>query len=167
VAAFDALLNEFREEVATTRRVLDRVPEDKLRWKPHPRSMSLGQLAWHIAVVPGNLARITSQDTFDVSQGSFVPPDDKSLAETKSAFESSVHDAEECLQALTEERARQTWKLMRANRELLSMTRLGVIRSIMLNHWYHHRGQMSVYLRLLNVPLPIIYGPNADENPFG
>ena len=92
--ATEPMLAEFREEAATTKRVLERVPAQKLAWKPHAKSMTLGQLAWHIAKVPGDLARITQPDSFDVSQGSFVPPQPKNLEEVFSVFEESVRDAE-------------------------------------------------------------------------
>jgi uncharacterized damage-inducible protein DinB len=160
------MLNEFRQEVATTKRVLDRVPEQKLAWKPHPKSMTLGQLASHIASVPGNVARILQQDSFDVNQGNFVPPQPRSKQEVLTTFERSVQDAEQCLENMTDDRARANWRLLRGDQELMSMPRVGFARSVMMNHWYHHRGQLSVYLRLLDVPLPVIYGPSADENPF-
>ena len=163
----ESLLGEFREEVEITRRVLRRVPEDKLGWKPHPKSMSLGQLAWHIAAVPGSLARIVPQESFDVTQGNFVPPQPKDLAEIMAAFEQSVRDAESCLQNMTDEQAHGKWRLMKKDQELFTKPRISIVRGIMLNHWYHHRGQLSVYLRLLNVPVPVIYGRSADEDPFG
>ncbi|MGA7754310.1 MAG: DinB family protein [Candidatus Sulfotelmatobacter sp.] len=165
--ATEPMLAEFREEAATTRRVLERVPAQKLAWKPHPKSMTLGQLAWHIAKVPGDLARITQPDSFDVTQGSFVPPQPESLDEIFAAFQGSVHTAETYLQEMTDEKARANWRLMRQERELMSLPRIVFLRSVMLNHWYHHRGQLSVYLRLLDIPLPVIYGPSADESPFG
>ena len=164
--AIDPLLSEFREEVATTRRLLDRVPADKLAWKPHQKSMTLGQLAWHIAAVPGSLARIIPQESFDVTQGAFVPPQPNNIEEIMTAFEQSVRDAEHCLHEMTDEQAKGMWRLMNKDRQLLIRPRIEIVRTIMLNHWYHHRGQLSVYLRLLNVPLPVIYGPTADENPF-
>jgi uncharacterized damage-inducible protein DinB len=162
----DPMLNEFREEAAVTKRVLERVPADKLSWKPHAKSMSLGQLAFHIATVPGALARITQQDGFDVSQGSFDPPSPKTVEEIHAAFEQSVRGVEEYLKGMTEQTAQGNWRLMLGEKELFSKSRIGVLRSIMLNHWYHHRGQLSVYLRLLDVPVPMIYGASADENPF-
>lgn len=162
----DPMLNEFREEAAVTRRVLERVPENKLSWKPHAKSMSLGQLAFHIATVPGALARITQQDEFDVSQGSFVPPSPKTVDEIHAAFKQSLREVEECLKVMTEQTAEANWRLMLGEKELFSKPRIAVLRSIMLNHWYHHRGQLSVYLRLLDIPVPVIYGPSADENPF-
>jgi uncharacterized damage-inducible protein DinB len=161
------LLQEFREEAATTKRILERVPADKLSWKPHAKSMSLGQLANHIAMIPGRLARITQQDGFDASQGSFEPPSPENVQEIHATFEQSVRDAEECLTGMTEQKAQGTWRLTFKDREIFTKPRIQVVRAIMLNHWYHHRGQLSVYLRLLNVPVPVIYGRSADENPFG
>jgi uncharacterized damage-inducible protein DinB len=167
MATFDPMLSEFREEAATTKRVLERVPEAKLAWKPHAKSMSLGQLAWHVASVPGGIARITQQESFDVTQGTFQPPQPKSVGEILSAHEDSVKTVEDVLHSMTDEKARQNWRLMNKERELFARPRIEVMRSIMLNHWYHHRGQLAVYLRLLDVPVPVIYGPSADENPFG
>jgi uncharacterized damage-inducible protein DinB len=161
------MLSEFREEVVITKRVLDRVPGDKLSWKPHAKSMSLGQLAIHIATVPGSLAQITQADQFDASQANFVPTPPKNLEEIHSAFAKSIHDVEEYLGSMTEETAQGSWHLMFGEREIFSRPRAEVLRSIMLNHWYHHRGQLSVYLRMLDIPVPVIYGRSADENPFG
>lgn len=162
----EPMLIEFREEAATTKRILGRVPAEKLSWKPHAKSMSLGQLAWHIASVPGALARISQLESFDVTQGSFVPPQPSSLQEILAEFDKSIAEAERCLGGMTDERARAPWRLMKGDRELFNKPRVGVVRSIMLNHWYHHRGQLSVYLRLLDVPVPVIYGRSADEDPF-
>lgn len=161
------LLQEFREEAAITKRILERVPADKLSWKPHAKSMSLGQLANHIAMIPGRLARITQQDGFDASLGSFEPPSPKNVQEIHATFEQSVRDAEECLAGMTEQKAQGTWRLSFKDREIFTKPRIQVVRAIMLNHWYHHRGQLSVYLRLLDIPVPVIYGRSADENPFG
>jgi len=161
------MLSEFREEVVITKRVLDRVPGDKLSWKPHAKSMSLGQLAIHIATVPGALAQITRADQFDVSQGNFVPTPPKDLEEVHTAFAKSVREVEEYLSGMSEEAAQGSWRLMFGEKEIFSRPRVEVLRTIMLNHWYHHRGQLSVYLRMLEVPVPVIYGRSADENPFG
>src|SRR5579862_469923 len=161
-----AMLHEFREEAAITKRILDRVPEAKLTWQPHEKSMALGQLAWHVATIPGGIAHIAQQDSFDVLNGSFVPPQPKSMQEIMTAYEQSVQGAEQFLSGLTEERAGASWRLMKGDRELFRQPRAAVLRSIMLNHWYHHRGQLSVYLRLLDVPVPVIYGRSADEDPF-
>ena len=164
--AASAMLVEFREEVAITRRVLDRVPEDKLTWKPHPKSMTLGQLAGHIAAIPGRISRWAHEDSFDVLTGSFVPPQPNSREEILEVFENSVRDADQNLEGLTEERLAGTFRLIKGDREIFQQPRAVVLRTVMLNHWYHHRGQLSVYLRLLDVPLPVIYGRSADTDLF-
>jgi uncharacterized damage-inducible protein DinB len=160
------MLAEFQEEVSTTRRILERIPAERLTWKPHPKSMSIGQLAMHIATVPGGLAKITQQDGFNVEQGNFEPPQPKSLEEIRSAFDGSVREAEQWLGQMSDDQAAGSWRLSKGDREIFTQPRSRVMRSIMLNHWYHHRGQLSVYLRLLEVPVPVIYGRSADENPF-
>jgi len=162
----EPMLGEFREEAAVTRRILERVPADKLTWKPHPKSMSLGQLAIHIATVPGALATAAQGDGLDVSQANFEPPQPKSVQEIQGAFDESVRTVESVLNGMTDETAQGSWTLKRGDKVLFTQPRIGVMRSIMLNHWYHHRGQLSVYLRLLDVPVPVVYGPTADENPF-
>ena len=160
------MLLELREEAAITKRVLDRVPADKLTWKPHPKSMTLGQLAGHIAAIPGRISSMAQQDSFDVLKGSFVPAQPNSLEEILTTLEQEVRNAEQILQGMTEEQAAGKFRLMKGDRELFSQPRSGILRTIMLNHWYHHRGQLSVYLRLLEVPLPVIYGRSADTDPF-
>ncbi len=160
----DTFLMEIDQEAATTRRVLERVPNDKLSWKPHPKSMSLGQLALHIAMIPGRIAQMISQDTFESS--GFTQPEAKSAHEVIATHDESVTKAKDYLKTLDDQRLGATWRLTRDGREILAMPRVAVVRTVMLNHWYHHRGQLSVYLRLFDVPLPSIYGPSADENPF-
>jgi uncharacterized damage-inducible protein DinB len=160
------MLHEFRAEVVITKRLLDCVPADKLAWKPHAKSMTLGQLAGHIAAIPGRISSMAQQDSFDVLKGSFVPPQPNSLAEILASFEQSVRDAEQNLQGMTDQHLAGKFRLMKGDGELFNQPRSGILRTIMLNHWYHHRGQLSVYLRLLDVPLPVIYGRSADTDPF-
>ena len=162
----DAILSELYQEAATTRRVLERVPNDKLSWKPHPKSMSLGQLALHVATIPGAIAGLLSGDEFQLPATGFQQSSATSTGELLPALEKSIADAAAMLKALDEPKASGLWKLKRGSKEIASIPRAGAIRSLMLNHWYHHRGQLSVYLRELDVPLPSIYGPSADENPF-
>ena len=157
---------EFQEEVATTRRILERVPGDKLTWAPHAKSMTLGQLAWHIANIPGTVSAFAIGDGIDVSKANFTPPQPKAKQEILAAFEAGVREAESRLQGMTDEAAQGTFTLSAGERKIFSQPRMGVVRAIMLNHWYHHRGQLSVYLRMLDVPVPVVYGPTADENPF-
>jgi len=164
--AASAMLQEFREEVAITKRLLDRVPGDKLTWKPHPKSMTLGQLAGHIASIPGRISQWGHEDSFDLLKGSFVPSQPNSLQEILTTFQQSVGDAEQNLQNMTDERLAGSFRLMKGEREIFRQPRAVILRTVMLNHWYHHRGQLSVYLRLLDVPLPVIYGRSADTDPF-
>ncbi|HST11826.1 MAG TPA: DinB family protein, partial [Terriglobales bacterium] len=165
-ATLDPMLKEFRGEVETTRRILKRIPADKLAWQPHPKSMTLGQLANHIAMVPGRISQMAQLDGFDASQANFMPPQPASLDEVLTTFEQSVLDAEACLASMSDDAANEAWRLTAGGKEIFTQPRVNVLRSILLNHWYHHRGQLSVYLRLLNVPVPVIYGRSADENPF-
>jgi len=162
----DPLLNELHQEAAITRRVLERVPGDKLEWRPHPKSMSLGQLAMHVASIPGNLSGLVQADEFDASQANFTPPAPGSVEEILTAHDSSLRAAQDYLGGVDELTAQGSWRLTFRGKEVFTAPRGGVIRSLMLNHWYHHRGQLSVYLRLLDVPVPVIYGRSADENPF-
>jgi uncharacterized damage-inducible protein DinB len=162
----DAMTKELHQEAAITKRVLERVPADQLSWKPHPKSMSLGQLALHIATIPGNLSKLAQLDEFDASAANFDPPAPRDTQEILAALDAGVNAAQEYLGGISESAARGNWRLMSRGKELFTITRLELLRSIMLNHWYHHRGQLSVYLRLLDVPVPVIYGRSADENPF-
>jgi uncharacterized damage-inducible protein DinB len=162
----DPMLNELRQEASTTRRVLERVPEDKLTWKPHPKSMSLGQLAFHLATIPGNISRIAERDEFDAAQANFEPPMPKNTDEILTAHDASVKAAETFIGGLTPQQAMANWRFNNRGKEVFTIPRVGVLRSILLNHMYHHRGQLSVYLRLIDVPVPVIYGRSADENPF-
>jgi uncharacterized damage-inducible protein DinB len=164
MAIIDALLQELEQEARTTRRVLERVPNDKLGWKPHAKSMSLGQLALHVAQIPGALAHLSTQSPFQVPQ--FVQPSPTNAAELLPALEESVARAKAILGGTSDDDLTSTWRLVDGDREVFAMPRVVVLRSLMLNHWYHHRGQLSVYLRQVGVPLPSIYGPSADENPF-
>ena len=160
----DSILAELDQEAATTLRVLERVPGDKLGWKPHPKSMSLGQLALHVATTPGGVASVLSQDSLE-STG-FDRPAPASAAELIPALEESVKAAKRFLSELNDQKAMAAWRLTKDGKVLFGAPRIAVIRSIMLNHWYHHRGQHSVYPRMLKVTVPSIYGPSTDENHF-
>lgn len=160
-----ALLTELEQESHTTRRVLERIPQAHLSWKPHPKSMSLGQLALHVATVPGNVAELAAHDTVP-SPPAFIQPEAATAAELVPALTASIAKAQQHLGAMDDEAMTRTWRLLNDGREILAMPRAALLRAIMLNHWYHHRGQLLVYLRLLNLPVPSVYGPTADENPF-
>jgi uncharacterized damage-inducible protein DinB len=164
MAIIQALLQELEQEAQTTKRVLERVPQEHLAWKPHPKSFSLGQLALHIAQVPGGVAEFVMQNP--AAPPEFVQEQAKTSAELVPTLEQSVAKAKSVLGGLDDRAAMETWRLVAGGRELMTMPRAAFLRAIMLNHWYHHRGQLTVYLRQLNVPVPSVYGPSADENPF-
>ena len=158
------LLAELAREAETTRRVLERVPEDRLSWTPHPKSMTLGTLALHIAAVPGAIADLVSDPARDVP--SFSPPEATSRQQILSKLDESVALAVSRLSSWSEGYLHDEFRLTAGSETVLAEPRLDMLRSVMLNHWYHHRGQLVVYLRLLDVPVPFVYGPSADESPF-
>jgi uncharacterized damage-inducible protein DinB len=166
IKMLELMMGEIQQEAVITKRVLERVPADKLAWKPHPKSMSLGQLALHIATIPGNLSKLAQLEEFDVAAASFDPPAPNNAKEILTALDASIKAAEEYLGGVSESAAMGNWRLTAKGKEVFTIPRVGLLRTIMLNHWYHHRGQLSVYLRLLEVPVPVIYGRSADENPF-
>ncbi|MBB6730142.1 DinB family protein [Cohnella zeiphila] len=158
----ERLIGELKREAESTRRVLERVPSDKLSWKPHKKSMSLGQLALHTAGVPGALAELLDERSREVP---VVPlPEATSVSEILSALDKYMLLAENKLLAWGETGLMESWKLTREGIAILEVPRIEMVRTLMLNHWYHHRGQLTVYLRLLEVPVPSIYGPSADES---
>ena len=160
----DTMLMELDQEAQTTKRVLDRIPEDKLSWKPHPRAFSLGQLALHIASVPASVTAAAVPDTMEAPN--FSQPEPKSRQEVLDTFSKSLESARAALKKMDDARLNSTWSLTKNGKVLMSVPRIAFLRSILMNHNYHHRGQLSVYLRMLDVPVPSIYGPSADENPF-
>jgi uncharacterized damage-inducible protein DinB len=164
VTTIDGFLQELAQEAVTTRRVLERVPADRMDWRPHPRSRTLGELAAHIATLPGNIAEMATRDSFEVSE--IVPPRAMTGAELPAVLDDSLETARAALASLRDESLSEMWLMVDAGTTLVSMPRVALLRTIMLNHWYHHRGQMTVYLRELDVAVPSIYGPSADETPF-
>jgi uncharacterized damage-inducible protein DinB len=157
---------ELEREAVATRRILERVPADRLDWQPHPKSMSLGQLALHIANIPGGVSRMARLDGMDVAGRNNLPPSPQSAGELLTALDASLAEARSLLTSLDDEAAETPWRLSAGEREIFTLPRVDVLRTMMLNHLYHHRGQLAVYLRLLDVPVPVIYGRSADENPF-
>ena len=160
----DTILQELAREAVATRRALERVPADRMDWRPHPRSRTLGELASHIATLPGNIADMATRDTFDVS--ALAPPRAMTADELPAALNDSLATARAALSRLADKRLGETWSMIASGKVLVTMPRAELLRTIMLNHWYHHRGQLTVYLRELDVAVPSIYGPSADENPF-
>jgi uncharacterized damage-inducible protein DinB len=162
----EALLREFDVETATTRRVLERVPSDKLTWKPHPKSMSLGELAYHVASAPSYCSAWALEDVKDFGSGGGKPPEPTSTEQILQAHDEGVAKTRETLTTLGDDGLKAHWKAVAGGNTVFEMPKAVLIRSIVMNHVYHHRGQLSVYLRLLDVPVPSIYGPSADEGPF-
>ena len=145
--------------------MLERVPSDKLDWRPASKARTLGQLALHIAQVPGAVASLVTAPS-PVQAPTFTDPSPQSAAELLPILEESVAKAKQLVGALDDQAITAPCTMMSGNRELFTTPRIAMLRSIMLNHWYHHRGQLTVYLRLLGVAIPSVYGPSADENPF-
>jgi uncharacterized damage-inducible protein DinB len=160
----DLLRTEFEQEMKTTRRILERIPSDKFDWKPHEKSMALGGLAAHIGNVPNWAVFTIKQDELD--PGSVKMPPVTSTKELLATFDANVSNGLAAFDELTDERIAGSWSLLVQGKPLFTMPRGIVLRKFVFSHLIHHRGQLSVYLRLLDVPVPSIYGPSADENPF-
>ncbi len=158
----DALLPEFDREMGTTRKLLERVPDHCMRWKPHEKSMSLGRLATHVAEIPKWGGYALSQAELDIS-GPYTPAEEPSKDAILALFDKTVADTRKLLSSKTDAEFMETWSLKRDGKTLFTMPKAAVIRGMVMNHLIHHRGQLSVYLRLQGVPLPPMYGPTADE----
>src|SRR5258708_2078917 len=156
-----ALIAELELEGKSTLRMLERLPLDKLDWTPHPKSMTLGRLAWHVVVIPALAVRLINDGRFDITNGGPPPmPENPEFVET---FRNNVKAIHERLAGMDDIALRATFVISRNGDDLMQMPTNVFIRQIMMNHSYHHRGQLSVYLRLLDVSLPAIYGTSADE----
>jgi uncharacterized damage-inducible protein DinB len=162
----DALLPEFDHEMATTRTVLERVPEEKFDWKPHAKSFSLGALAAHVATLPVWATETLTRGEIDLDPNQRPPSALPSRTELLATFDRNVGDARAALAGRTDAELDAMWSLKRGGRTLFTMPKTAVLRSFVLNHLVHHRGQLTVYLRLVDAPVPSIYGPSADEPAF-
>ena len=159
-----SMLAEFETQAPITRKFLERLPEDKFTWKPHEKSMSAGQLAFHLATVPGSIVKFVQNNPAQ-SPTNFNFPQPGSRADILKAFDESVVTVRNLLPKLDDEAMKESWHLMAGDKELFAQPRGEFLRDVMLSHWYQHRGQFSVYLRILNVPVPSSWGPSADEPP--
>jgi uncharacterized damage-inducible protein DinB len=163
------ILPEFEHEMANTRKTLERVPDDKFAWKPHAKSMSLGGLSTHLANIPSWTAQTFDRDELDVAppgSGPYRLEEAKSTAELLEAFDKNVAAARAALEAATDENWQGKWTLLMTGKPIFTLPRTSVMRGFVMNHLIHHRAQLGVYLRLLDVPVPSIYGPSADEGSF-
>jgi len=166
MAIRDSILPELDHEMATTRKLLERVPEAQANWQPHPKSMTLGKLTIHLATLPHWATTTMKQTELDMHPPGGEPmkmPGFESTAATLALFDDAVRDARAAIAAAEDGDFMVPWALKNAGQEIFSMPRIAVLRSFVLNHLIHHRGQLSVYLRLHDVPIPAIYGPSADE----
>ena len=163
MAMIEPIIMEFSSEAATTRKLLERMPEDKFAWKPHDKSMTLGLLGSHIVETSTWLRPILEQDEMQFDTESYVPVVYETVAELLDAFDKRMAEAVEVMQGQSDEHLMATWRMVVNGQPMFEMPRIAVIRGMILNHTVHHRGQLSVYLRLNDVPLPSIYGPSADE----
>ncbi len=162
----DLLLPEYNQETAKTRTVLERVPEDQLGWKPHPKSFSLQALLCHVANLPSWIPLTLDREVLDMAPAGAEPwktPQFDRRDQWLAAFDANVAAGRAALEQLTDAQAAQTWTLAAAGQTLFSAPKGSVLRGFVFNHLVHHRAQLAVYLRLLDVPVPGIYGPSADE----
>lgn len=157
-----ALLTEFEHEAIATGRLLERLPAASLSWRPHPRSLTLGALALHIATIPGNLASLAEGEGVEAKD--IVLPEAESLDQIREAWRQGMKTVREKLTCAKDPGGE--WSITIDQVPAMTITKDAVRRLLMLNHWYHHRGQLTVYLRLLDVPIPAVYGWSADDNPL-
>lgn len=162
MALKDALLPEFDQEMAGARKTLERVPDDKLAWKPHAKSGTMLWLAGHVANIPSWAAVTIHQDGLDLS-APFEMPDPKSRKDLLDLFDKNVKEGRKALESATDAQLMKPWSLKKGSTTIFSMPKIACLRSFVMNHLIHHRAQLGLYLRLNDIPVPAIYGPSADE----
>ena len=161
-----SLLPEFDHEMANTRKALERIPEDKFDWKPHEKSWAMGGLATHLANLPIWTVYTINRDSLDLAPpdgGSFKVEEKRSRGEILEDFDKNVAAARAAIAGASDEEMLKPWTLLKAGVTLMTLPKVAMLRSFVMNHIIHHRGQFTVYLRLNDVPVPSIYGPSADE----
>lgn len=158
-----SLTQELLYEAGNTRKLLARAPNEHLGWKPHAKSMTLGELAVHVADIPNYVLPVITTEEFAFDPEQHTPKRYVSAAELVAAHDAAVKAAEAALNGVADEQLMVNWSLKTPTATLFTLPRVAVLRSMVLNHWYHHRGQLTVYLRMKDVPLPETYGPSADE----
>jgi len=160
-----SLIAEIDFEVVSTQKLLERLPEEKLGWRPHEKAMTLGQLAYHVATIPGNYLEFANsgKTNLEVMVAHYIPVSEN---EIMNGFSKSIATARQILESATEEWGTQNWQLIKDGNSIFAIPRSLMCRLLVFNHWYHHRGELVTYLRTLHVLIPSVYGPSADENPF-
>jgi uncharacterized damage-inducible protein DinB len=161
-----AFIAEMEQEAVATRRMLERVPAEKLGWRPHPKSHTLGQLAMHLASTPAIVTGLMGPDVVEEGSVDFRAAQPATVGEIRKKFEEALTGAKAALSQWGERELATVWRFQKAGKDLMALPKGAMLRSIVLNHHVHHRGQLTVYLRMLEVPLPSVYGPSADENPL-
>jgi uncharacterized damage-inducible protein DinB len=162
----EVFLSDFDSELASTRKTLERVPEDKLAWKPHSKSMSMGRLAGHVAEIPKWASNTVELDSVDIAPANGPKMEGltaKSRKEVLDAFDANVKAARTAIAGASDELLMKPWSLLAGGHAIFTMPRAAVLRNLVINHLIHHRAQLGVYLRLNDVPVPAVYGPSADE----
>ncbi len=165
----DTLLPEFDQEMANTRKTLERVPDDRFDWTPHPRSTTLGGLATHLANIPTWAVHALEKDSIDIAPVGQPPlrvEPARSRQEVLNRFDDAVRRARAAISQADNERILQPWSLLSGGKTVMTLPRVAVLRGFVMSHTIHHRAQLGVYLRLNDIPVPSIYGPSADETPF-
>ncbi len=164
-----ALLPEFDQEMANTRKTLERVPDDRFDWKPHPKSGTMGWLAGHVANIPGWAATSIEKDSLDIQPPGAPPPQmpvPRSRKEILDLFDQGSATARAAITSASDEHLMKPWTLLQGGKTIFTMPRIAVLRGFVMNHLIHHRAQLGVYLRLNDIPVPSTYGPSADEGSF-
>ena len=160
----DVLLPEYDREIGSTRRLLERIPDSTLGWSPHDRSTAMGELATHIVELPRWISVVMTYESFDLSSEAAAPrPSGTSTAQLLSRFDTNVRDARAQLAGAVDGTLCEPWTLTRSKHDLFTMPRIVMMRHLVLNHLIHHRGQLTVYLRMHDIAVPALYGPSADE----
>ena len=167
MAIRDMLLPEFDQEMANTRKMLERVPEDRFDYQPHPKSWKLNRLAGHVAELPNWVTSIMKVELLEMEPSQLKPFEPRTRKELLDQFDKYARAAHLGIAAATDEQMNKMWSMKWEGKTVLTMPRFSVLRSVVLNHIIHHRAQLGMYLRLTGVAVPGMYGPSADEAPFG
>jgi uncharacterized damage-inducible protein DinB len=166
MAISQALLPEFDHEMATTRRMLERFPEEKVEWRPHDTCMTLGRLAGHVAELAGWTIPTMTQDQLVLDPNNFTPTVVKSRADALKQFDETVKTARAAIAGASDETFMKPWTFVAGGKTVFTIPKIAVMRSFVMNHMIHHRGQLAAFYRIAGVPVPSLYGPSKDEQIF-
>jgi uncharacterized damage-inducible protein DinB len=167
MAIRDLLLPEFDQEMANTRKMLEQIPDERFDYQPHPRSWKVNRLAGHVADLPGWVSHTMNVEVLDLKPGDYTPFEPISRQELLDKFDQFTREAHDALASATDEQLNAIWSMKWEGKTVMTMPRLSVLRNVVLNHLIHHRAQLGVYLRMMGVSVPGMYGPSADDPAFG